>query len=180
MAYDGDSAVVKEQFDGLNATKVIYARDDDYIVVVGLIDLTYEQTVGTVTVERSVPEMDYVCEAQNRVWGCKYGMVDGKAVNELYCCALGDFKNWNRFLGISTDAWAASVGSDGAWTGAANYLGLPHVFQGERDPPDRHQFCGHPSGDGDGGARRTERQQQEPVRGKRGAVLQGPRGCMRL
>ena len=53
VAYDGDSAVVKEQFDGLNATKVIYARDDDYIVVVGLIDLTYEQTNGTVTVERS-------------------------------------------------------------------------------------------------------------------------------
>ena len=129
VAYDGDSAVVKEQFDGLNATKVIYARDDDYIVVVGLIDLTYEQTVGTVTVERSVPEMDYVCEAQNRVWGCKYGMVDGKAVNELYCCALGDFKNWNRFLGISTDAWAASVGSDGAWTGAANYLGYPTFFK---------------------------------------------------
>lgn len=129
VAYDGDSAVVKEQFDGLNATKVIYARDDDYIVVVGLIDLTYEQTVGTVTVERLVPEMDYVCEAQNRVWGCKYGMVDGKAVNELYCCALGDFRNWNRFLGISTDAWAASVGSDGAWTGAANYLGYPTFFK---------------------------------------------------
>ena len=57
------------------------------------------------------------------------GMVDGKAVNELYCCALGDFKNWNRFLGISTDAWAASVGSDGAWTGAANYLGYPTFFK---------------------------------------------------
>ena len=128
-AYGGDSAVVKEQFDSLNGTKVIYARDDDYIVVVGLIDLTYEQTDGTVTVGRVVPDMDYVCEAQNRIWGCKYGMVDGKAVNELYCCALGDFKNWNRFLGISTDAWAASVGSDGAWTGAANYLGYPTFFK---------------------------------------------------
>lgn len=128
-AYGGDSDVVQAQFEELNGTKIIYAKDEDYIVVVGLIDLTYEQTEGTVTVKRAVPEMDYVCEAQNRVWGCKYGMVDGKAVNELYCCALGDFKNWNRFLGISTDAWAASVGSDGAWTGAANYLGYPTFFK---------------------------------------------------
>lgn len=123
------SAVVAEQFDELNGTKIIYAKDDDYIVVVGLIDLTYTQTTGMVTVKRAVPEMDYVCEAQNRIWGCKYGMVDGKAVNELYCCKLGDFKNWRVYAGISTDAWAASVGSDGAWTGCANYLGYPTFFK---------------------------------------------------
>lgn len=128
-AYGGDSDVVQAQFEELNGTKIIYAKDEDYIVVVGLVDVAVTQTTGTVTVSRSVPDMDYVCESQNRVWGCKYGMVDGKAVNELYCCALGDFKNWNRFLGISTDAWAASVGSDGAWTGAANYLGYPTFFK---------------------------------------------------
>lgn len=128
-AYGGDSEAVKEQFDELNGTKIIFAKDDNYIVVVGLIDLTYEQTEGTITVKRTVPEMDYVCEAQNRIWGCKYGMVDGKAVNELYCCKLGDFKNWRVYAGISTDAWAASVGSDGAWTGCANYLGYPTFFK---------------------------------------------------
>ena len=128
-AYGGDSDVVQAQFEELNGTKIIYAKDEDYIVVVGLIDLTYEQTEGTVTVKRAVPDMDYVCEAQNRIWGCKYGMVDGKAVNELYCCKLGDFRNWRVYAGISTDAWAASVGSDGAWTGAANYLGYPTFFK---------------------------------------------------
>ena len=128
-AYGGDSDVVQAQFKELNGTKIIYAKDNDYIVVVGLIDLTYEQTEGTVTVKRAVPDMDYVCEAQNRIWGCKYGMVDGKAVNELYCCKLGDFKNWRGYAGISTDAWAASVGSDGAWTGCANYLGYPTFFK---------------------------------------------------
>ena len=128
-AYGGDSDVVQAQFEELNGTKIIYAKDEDYIVVVGLIDLTYEQTEGTVTVKRAVPDMDYVCEAQNRIWGCKYGMVDGKAVNELYCCKLGDFRNWRVYAGISTDAWAASVGSDGAWTGCANYLGYPTFFK---------------------------------------------------
>ena len=128
-AYGGDSDVVQAQFEELNGTKIIYAKDEDYIVVVGLIDLTYEQTEGTVTVKRAVPDMDYVCEAQNRIWGCKYGMVGGKAVNELYCCKLGDFRNWRVYAGISTDAWAASVGSDGAWTGCANYLGYPTFFK---------------------------------------------------
>ena len=131
IAYSGESEDVREQYDGLNGTKVIYAIDteNNYIVVVGLIDVATAQTSGTLRVERKVPDMDYVCEAQNRVWGCKYGMVDGKAVNELYCCKLGDFKNWNCFLGISTDSWAASVGSDGAWTGAVNYMGYPTFFK---------------------------------------------------
>lgn len=41
-AYGGDSDVVQAQFEELNGTKIIYAKDEDYIVVVGLIDLTYE------------------------------------------------------------------------------------------------------------------------------------------
>lgn len=129
VAYAGDSAVVKEQFEELNGTKVIFAKGDDYIVVVGLVDITYEQTVGSVSVRRTVPDMDFVCQAQNRIWGCKYGMVDGEVVNELYCCKLGDFRNWNVFLGISTDAWRGSVGSDGVWTGCINYLGYPTFFK---------------------------------------------------
>ena len=129
VTYAGDSAVVKEQFEELNGTKVIFAKGDDYIVVVGLVDITYEQTAGSVSVRRTVPDMDFVCQAQNRIWGCKYGMVDGEVVNELYCCKLGDFRNWNVFLGISTDAWRGSVGSDGVWTGCINYLGYPTFFK---------------------------------------------------
>lgn len=144
IAYSGESASVKEQYDALNGTKAIYAIDSEnnYIVVVGLIDVASEQTSDTLTVSRSVPDMDYVCQAQNRVWGCKYGMADGKAVNELYCCKLGDFRNWNCFLGISTDSWAASVGSDGAWTGAVNYMGYPTFFKEESI----HRICISSSG----------------------------------
>ena len=28
--------------------------------------------------------MDYVVQSGNRLWGCKYGMADGRAVNEIY------------------------------------------------------------------------------------------------
>ena len=73
--------------------------------------------------------MDYIIECRNRLWGCKYGVVDGKQINEIYCCCLGDFKNWSRYKGISTDSYTASVGTDGPWTGAITYFGYPLFFK---------------------------------------------------
>jgi len=125
--YDGIGAI-GEQLKALNGTKLIYKRDAGYIIVVGLIDQNYTQT-GGVSVARVVPDMDYICEAGNRLWGCKYGLVNGKSVNEIYCCKLGDFKNWNSFAGISTDSWAASRGADGQFTGAVTYQGHPIFFR---------------------------------------------------
>ena len=92
-------------------------------------DKTYTQEEGSISVRRSMPDMDFITEAQNRLWGCKYGTVDGVSINEIYCCALGDFKNWNQFLGLSTDSYVASVGTDGAWTGAVTHLGYPIFFK---------------------------------------------------
>lgn len=118
------------QIDALNGSKIIYAKGDDYIVVVGLLDRVYTQKEGTVSVARTMPDMDFITEAENRLWGCKYGFVEGVGtVNELYCCALGDFKNWSQYLGLSTDSWRASVGTDGQWTGAVTHLGYPVFFK---------------------------------------------------
>lgn len=131
--YDGVniSGIVKTGAMELNGAAVVWARDDDYIVVTGLLDTTVNQTVaeGAVTVKRSIPDMDFVIESGNRLWGCKYGYVDGKTVNEIYASKLGDFKNWNCFMGISTDSYAASCGTDGQWTGAITHLGYPLFFK---------------------------------------------------
>ena len=129
IAYAGESDDIKEQYDQLNGTKIIYARGDNYIVVAGMIDVGSTNDSGSVTVSRSSPDMDFITEAGNRLWGCKYGIVDGKTINEIYCCALGDFKNWNEFQGVSTDSYAASVGTDGKWTGAITHLGYPIFFK---------------------------------------------------
>jgi hypothetical protein len=67
--------------------------------------------------------MSYITECNNRLWGCS---TDG---HEIYCCKLGDVKNWNLFKGASTDAWAATIGSDGKFTGAITYLGYPMFFK---------------------------------------------------
>ena len=120
----------------LNGTKYLYGvgggeNTPDYIVVIGLVSTAFSED-STVSLRRSLPDMDFVIECQNRLWGCKYGYVDGQNVNELYCSALGDFKNWRQYQGLSTDSWAASVGSDGQWTGAVNYLGHPTFFKENR------------------------------------------------
>ena len=109
------SGVKDESLKDLNATMVIWAKGDNYIVVTGIIDKVITQP-EPVTVERKMPEMDFVIESENRLWGCKYGLVEvngeSMMVNEIYASKLGDFKNWNCFMGISTDSYAASVGSD--------------------------------------------------------------------
>jgi len=126
---EADAEDMNGQLAALCGSNVIYACGEDYITVTGLLDVSHTQRRGTLSVSRTMPDVDYLTEAGNRLWGCKYGLVDGRTVNEIYCCALGDFRNWNRFLGISTDSYAASVGSDGPWTGAVTHLGCPIFFK---------------------------------------------------
>lgn len=117
------------QIEALNGSRTIEACGEDFIVITGLIDQTFTQTTGSVTVSRQAPDMDFVVECGNRLWGCKYGMVGGKPVNELYCSALGDFRNFRSYRGLAGDSWAASRGADGQFTGAITYLGTPIFFR---------------------------------------------------
>lgn len=128
VSYDAEDASMKQQLEALNTSTVIRAKGDNYIVVTGILDEAYTQN-GQITVNRAVPDIDFVCEANNRLWGCKYGLVGGKTVNEIYACKQGDFKNWNCFMGLSTDSYTASVGTDGKFTGAIAYLGNPLFFK---------------------------------------------------
>ncbi len=91
---------------------------------------TYSQSTGSVFLKREIPKMDYVVSCNNRLWGCRYGTDnDGKFVNEIYASALGDGRNWHKFLGISTDSWTASVGCSGAFTGAVCMDSCPVFFK---------------------------------------------------
>ena len=109
----------------LGGSAVILARDDDYLVVSGI--LSAPRTIReAVTISREMPDMDFVIQRGNRLWGCRYGLNrDGQVVNEIYASKLGDFKNWNCFMGLSTDSYVVSVGSDGPFTGAVTHNGYP-------------------------------------------------------
>lgn len=124
------SGIKSPALSDLNNTMVIQNKiDDDNIVVVGIIDDKYTQDSG-IKIERLMPRMDYICECNNRLWGCRYGTNNkNEVVNEIYACKQGDFKNWFSYQGISTDSYALSIGSDGKFTGAVNYLGYPLFFK---------------------------------------------------
>ena len=79
---------------------------------------------GAVTLARTVPDLDYVCTNENRVWGCKGDTV--------WCSKLGDPYNWNVFDGISTDSWSVESGTPGSFTGCVSYLGYPCFFKEDR------------------------------------------------
>lgn len=129
ISYNGEDETVRQQYEALNGNHIVQAVGANYVVIVGLVDINYTQEEGAVALSRTAPDMDYITEAGNRLWGCKYGVVDGKSVNEIYCSKLGDFKNWRVYQGLSTDSYAASVGTDGKWTGAATHLGYPIFFK---------------------------------------------------
>jgi hypothetical protein len=118
-----------DQVEKLNGSHVLQDVGDNYLVIVGIVDADASQSTGEVKAARRVPKMDYITESGNRLWGCRYGVSEGKTVNELYCCKLGDFKNWECYQGISTDSWRASCGTDGRFTGAATLADSPIFFK---------------------------------------------------
>ena len=81
-------------------------------------------------VENTVPLLDFVVEGGNRLWGCRFGTNrKGETVNEIYASALGSFRVWEKFEGISDDSYTLSCGTDGPFTGAAVYGGNPIFFK---------------------------------------------------
>ena len=131
----GDGVVISglkdqtSQISALEGAAIVQDKGEDFIVVIGILDeaVTIDSKV---TIKRTMPVMDYIIEANNRLWGCRYGLDDnGEFVNRLYASKLGDFKNWNCFAGISTDSYFANVGTDGYFTGAITHLGAALFFK---------------------------------------------------
>lgn len=75
-----------------------------------------------VTISRTVPNMDFVCVNENRVWGCKG--------DTIYASKLGDPLNWNVYDGLSTDSWTTETGTPGDFTGCCSFQGYPTFFKG--------------------------------------------------
>lgn len=130
-APDTASERVKAQVEALNGSKILYFGGTGYIVVAGIISSTLAalKSGTTVKADRKMPDLDYIVESNNRLWGCKYGLVNGNVVNEIHASALGSFRNWARYMGNSQDSYTASVGSDGPFTGAVTQKGYPVFFK---------------------------------------------------
>ena len=68
---------------------------------------------GSVTLAREVPDLDYICESNYRLWGCKG--------DTIYCSKYLDPLNFSVNDGIASDSWAVQVGTEGDFTGCIPY-----------------------------------------------------------
>lgn len=126
---DGLNIFVNDEGNGRHSvTTVIKDVTPNAITIAGLIseNKTFSVSGNTplpIAVVREVPDMAYITECNNRLWGCS---ADG---HEIYACKLGDVTNWRVYAGISTDSWSVTIGSDGVFTGAITYQGYPIFFK---------------------------------------------------
>lgn len=121
---EGDAVqITAEGSDELNVSAVIVAiteksitfPDETFISVIADGVTEKDITATKITVERGCPDLDYVIESNNRLWGVS------NADNTIYACKLGDPTNWSYFQNTSLDSYYAEQGTDGEWTGCAAY-----------------------------------------------------------
>ena len=94
-----------------NKTFVVKAVTETVLTATTDEAFTAGTETGTITFAREVPDMDFICESENRLWGCS------NEEQTIYASALGDPSNFNVFEGLSTDSYALAVGTDGDFTG---------------------------------------------------------------
>ena len=161
--YAGEAAELNTiQFSSGNVSALFKAGDGVSITIAGGSEMSliireidgnklafYEHTFDeaktnvSVTVKRSMPDMDFICTNENRLWGCKG--------DTIYSSKLGDPFNWNVFDGISTDSYAVDVGSAGDFTACFSYLGYPcffkedHIYKVYGSRPANYQVMGSAS-----------------------------------
>lgn len=124
------SGITDSRLSSINGYFEVTAIGEDFFIIPALIEKSVSPFSTPFEVSRKMPVFDFIFECGNRLWACRCGEnQEGKQVNEIYASRLGDFKNWNSFAGISSDSYAVSLGSEGAFTGAVNYLGYPTFFR---------------------------------------------------
>lgn len=119
--YDGVSIIGLEDM-GIEGEHLIKDLGTNYLVISGVMKKAMS-TDNILFVSRDVPDMDFVCESGNRIWGCS------SSFNEIYASKLGDPTNFSVYMGLSTDSYAASVGTDGNFTAAISFKGYVMFFK---------------------------------------------------
>ena len=97
----------------------ISAIDDTTNTVTFESEIYEGETAPTLTsfrVTRAMPDLDYICERNNRLWGVN------NRDRVIRCSALGE--PWDFWtMGTDAGAWAVAVGSEGEFTGICDYGG---------------------------------------------------------
>lgn len=74
-----------------------------------------------VTIARKMPDLEMVCEHENRLWGC--------VGNTIFSCKQNDPFNWSAYDGLTDDSYYVPVTSPGPFTGCCSYRGYVYFFK---------------------------------------------------
>ncbi len=120
----GDALVVSGCADSPynNRSFVVTAITTNYIMTMNNTFEERNSESGVVTIARTVPDLSYILEHNNRLWGCD-------KAGTIYCSKLGSFNNFNYYNGLATDSFYTEVGSQGNFTGACSYNGKVYFFK---------------------------------------------------
>lgn len=91
---------------------LISAINDDELVFDG-VTFTEATETGDVTIKRSIPDLDLICENNYRLWGTHE--------NTIYSSKFSDPLNFKVFEGLESDSYAIEVASEGKFTGCMAY-----------------------------------------------------------
>lgn len=78
-------------------------------------------------IKRFFPKLKYVCEWNNRLWGC-----GGENNNTIFACALGNVCLWSSYENTAGDSYWANVDSCDEWTGAFTFGDHAYFFKNEK------------------------------------------------
>ena len=78
----------------------------------------YDTSSAVITIQRAIPDLDFICERDNRLWGVSNND------KTIYASALGLPWVFYDYTGLDTDSYAVAVGSAGDFTGIVDYGGV--------------------------------------------------------
>lgn len=122
----GDEVVLTNTISDFNGTRTIYKATERQLIFEGITTGLTTIAGGNATVKRTVPDMDFVCAHDNRLWGCS------NYSHEIYSSKLGDPKNWRAYAGISTDSYALTIPEETFFTGCYSYRGSVLFFKEDK------------------------------------------------
>lgn len=100
---------------GLTGHRLVVSEIEDDTVTFLEAGITGDGTEA-ITIKSSVPDLDFICSHNNRIWGvCRED-------NTIYASALGDPTTFFEY-GNDAGAYAVAVGSEGRFTGICSYGG---------------------------------------------------------
>lgn len=89
-------------------------------------DKKYYDYVGDTFGSFSAPDLDYVCEWNNRLWG----VADGDSY--IYACKQGDFTDWTVETDELQEPYWVETGGNSAFKGIASYNGHVTAFKADQ------------------------------------------------